>query len=278
MSIRFLALFAVLALTAPPDAAEAADPPPDPYCPRAGRDPPRGPDWLCYGRLTDEYSFAFVYPKAVERVPELDALVRAEAAAAEAWIAARAAEARAEGREAPRLTYEAVWQIDSVLPELAAASGTIGYHAGGAHGGIEYKTILIDRESGRPMEIEEVFDPGFFEPNLLGYRLWGIRAVQAAFCRALTRAVRARRGDPAAAVECPRVEDQPVTFLCGDGGRIDRLRALLNPYVAGSWAEGPYQIDVPIDAAMMSAVRRRFRPAFGLSLESRPRSPARPCL
>jgi len=273
MPIRLLAAVAAFALCAPLQAQEARDPAPDPYCPRGDRDLPRGPDWLCYGRLNKDYSFAFVYPKAVERVPELDAAVRTEAAAAEAWIAAQAV----EGRETPRPSYAAAWQIDAILPELAAASGSISHHAGGAHGGIEYKTILIDRQRGRPMALEDVFDPGFFEPDLLGYRLWGIRAVQAVFCRALTAEIRARRGEPAAEVRCPAVEEQPITFLCGAGGRIDRLRALLGPDVAGSRAEGPYEIDVPVDAAMMSAIRRRFRPAFGLSLESRPRSPARPC-
>lgn len=279
--MRFLPLLAALAFAAPLAAAGPADPAPDsapdPYCPRGGRDLPRGPDWLCYGRLNADYSFAFVYPKAVERVPELDAAVRTEAGVAEEWIAKQAAAARDEGREVPRLSYEAAWQIDAILPELAAASGSISHTSGGGHGAIEYKTILIDRERGRAIEIEDVFDPGFFEPDLLGYRLWGIRAVQAAFCRELTRAARERRGDPAAEVRCPAVEHQPITFMCGESGRIDRLRVLLGPMVAGSWAEGPYEIDVPVDAAMMSAIRRRFRPAFGLSLESRPRSPLRPC-
>lgn len=277
MLIRFLVALALLASCAPLLAQEGGDPPPDPYCPRGDRDLPRGPDWLCYGRLKEDYSFAFVYPKAVEREPALDAAVRTEAGAAEAWIAARASEARGEGGGTRRLSYEAAWRIDAILPELAAASGAISHDIGGAHGGIEYRTILIDRERGRPIALQDVFDPGFFEPDLLGYRLWGIRAVQAVFCRTLTQEVRARRDDPAAKVGCPAVEDQPITFLCGDGGRIDRLRALLGPEVAGSRAEGPYEIDIPVDAAMMSAIRRRFRPAFGLSLEERPRVPAQPC-
>jgi len=277
MLTRLLLLFAVIALPAPLAAQEATDPAADAWCPRGERDLPRGPDWLCYGRFNDDYSFAFVYPKAVEKVPELDAQIRTEAGLAEAWIAARVAEARAEGREVPRLSYEGGWQVDAVLPEIAAASGAISHYTGGAHGGIEYRTILFDRRAGSRIALADIFAPGFFGTRLLGERLYGERAVQRAFCRALTAQVRERRDDPAADVRCPAIEAQPVTLVCGPSGRIEMLRALLNPYVVGSWAEGPYEVDVPIDAAMMSVIKPRLRPAFGLALEERPRVPARPC-
>lgn len=270
---RLLFVLAVHGLAAPLAAQEAADP----YCPAYDRELPSGPDWLCYGRVSDDYVFAFAYPKAVERVPALDAEVRREAVLAEAWIADQARQAQAEGRETPRMTYEALWQVDAILPEIAAASASISHYTGGAHGGLEYRTILLDRRSGSRIEIADIFSPGFFGTRLLGHRLWGERAVQRAFCRALAAAVRSRRDDAAADLHCPPIEEQPVTLLCGPGGRIEALRALLNPYVAGSWAEGPYEVDVPIDAAMMSVIKPRLRPAFGLALEERPRVPARPC-
>jgi len=278
MTKRFILLLLLgLGLAGPLRAQPAADPPPDPACPRGDRELPRGPDWHCYGRLNKDYSFAFVYPKAVERVPELDFLVRTEAAVAEAWIAEQVLEAQLAGREHDPMSYQAAWEIDAVLPEIAAASGTISYYTGGAHGGIEYKTILLDRRRGRTIALADLFAPGTFDHGLFGQRGSGMRAVQAAFCRALAGAVRERRGDPAAAVECPAVEAQPVTLVCGALGRVEAFRTLLNPYIAGSWAEGPYEVEFPVDALMMASMKRRFRPAFGVGGESRPRVPARPC-
>jgi len=277
---RVLLLLAA-AMTGPLAAQTPAGPALDPACPQADLNVPRGPGIVCLGRLEEGFAFSVVYPRSVELSPALAEALRAEWSAALAWIDRAARDYRAEqaagGGEPHRLSHEAGWRIDADLPEILAASGTIGHYAGGAHGGIEYRALLIDQRRRRPMALADLFEPGFFETDMLGFRLRGVRLVQAAFCRALIAAVRARRENPVAQVRCPAVEEQPVTLLCGAGGRIDRMRALLNPYVAGSWAEGPYEIDFPVDAAMMAAIKRRFRPAFGLTQESRPRTPARPC-
>ena len=272
-----LPALAALGLAVPLAAQEAADPPLDRYCPAVERQLPRGPDWLCYGTLNEDYSFAFAYPKAVERVPALDASIRREAEAAETWIVEQVRESRDESRTTPPMRYEAAWQIDALLPEVAAASAAISHYTGGAHGGIEYLTVLVDARAGRRIGLGDLFEPGLFESRDLGDRIEGMRAVQRVFCRALTAAVRARRDDPAAEARCPAVERQPVTFLCGENGRIDRFRALLNPTVVGSRAEEPYEIDIPIDARMMAGMHRRYRPAFGLAGEERARIPSRPC-
>ena len=278
---RLLALFAAFALAAPLAAQTPAEAAIDPACPQSDLNAPRGPGIVCLGKLDEAVAFSVVYPRSIEAIPELAEVLRGEWGTALAWIEARASEHRAEreadGAAPQRLSYEAGWRIDADTPEIVAASGTISHYTGGAHGGIEYKTVLIDRRLARRIELTDLFAPGFFGTTLARQRLWGVRAVQAAFCRALTAEVRERRDDPAAEVDCPAVETQPVTLVCGQSGRIEAFRALLNPYVVGAWAEGPYEVDVPIDAAMMSVIKRRLRPAFGLAGETRPRVPARPC-
>lgn len=278
---RLLPFLAALALAAPLAAQAPADPPLDPACPQGDLNAPRGPGMVCLGKLDEAVAFSVVYPRAIEQAPDLADALRDEWGNALLWIEAQAREHRAEraasDSEPQRLSYEAAWRIDADTPEIVAASGTISHYTGGAHGGIEYRTVLIDRRSGRRIAFTDLFAPGFFGTTLLGQRLWGVRAAQQAFCAALTAEVRERRGDPAAAVRCPAVETQPVTLICGASGRIETMRALLNPYVVGSWAEGPYEIDFPVDAGMMSVIWRRLRPAFGLGREARARVPARPC-
>lgn len=265
---RFL-IPAALLLAAPALAQQKAEQPLDPNCPREGSDRPTGPLWLCNGRLTPDYAFAFVYPAAATQNPALIALLREQAEADQARMAQ---ESEAFGTERPGLfTYDAEWRMDALTPELAAASGTLRTYTGGAHGGLEYRAILIDRRQGHRIALNELFAPNLFEHSLFGRKIRGIRAVQASFCRALTAQVRERREQPAAEVACPDIEDQPVTFVCSARGRIEAMRALIEPYAVGSWAEGPYEVDFPVDAQMIGNMKRRYRVAFGLAEERRGR-------
>ncbi|HVQ08426.1 MAG TPA: hypothetical protein VMS43_08315 [Allosphingosinicella sp.] len=269
---RILIPAALLLLAAPAVAQEAAERPLDPNCPREGDNRPTGIAWLCNGQLTRNYAFAFVYPAAAQRIPALKEILAAQAEEDRARLAQEAA---AFGDAPQPFSYDAEWRLDAVTPELAAASAAISTYSGGAHGGIEYRVILIDRREDRRIRLVDLFAPNLFENSLFGRRIRGIRAVQDSFCRALTAQIRARREEPLAKITCPDIEEQPVTFLCGPRGRIEAMRAMLNPYVAGSWAEGSYEVDFPLDARMIGNMKRRYRVAFGPPGERRGRP--RPC-
>lgn len=266
---------AALFLAAP---LAAQDPPLDPRCPQGDLAGTRGPGSVCIGRLTDDYAFSVVYPREAAANPRLDALLRDEALRAEVRFEATVAEFRdQEGRGAGRLSYEQVWHVDALLPELIALSSTTGVYTGGAHGGIQYRTILFDRRRNRQIALADVFTVGAFEYDFLGARPVGEGAMRRSFCRALRADVRERRANPAERIECPDIRQLPITLICGPNNRIEAMRALVAPYIVGAWAEGPYEVDFPIDALMMAAVRRHFRPAFAVPGENRPRRLAEPC-
>jgi len=270
------ALFAIAAPAQKP-AGEAAL---DPRCPQGDLNARRGPGSVCIGRLTDEYAFSFIYPREAALIPRLDALLRDEALRAEVRFERQAtALFRADypsENPPPRASYEAAWHVDARLPELIAMSAAVSTYTGGAHGGIAYRTLLFDPRRNRRIGLGDIFTVGALEHDLLGHRPVGMGAVQSAFCRALNAEVRERR-DATVQVECPSVERIPLTMICGERNRIETMRALVAPYLVGSWAEGPYEVDFPIDAMMMAAIKRRFRPAFGVALEGRTRRLRVPC-
>lgn len=236
-------------------AAAQGDPPLDPRCPRGDLQTPRPPGSVCIGRLTPSYGFAFLYTAEAAREPALIRLLRAEARRSEAWIAARGrdwARERAEnGGELMPLSYEEGWEVDAATPALIAASANIMHYTGGAHGGIEFKAMVIDRRTGRRIALGDLFAD----------RARGLALLQQAFCRALTGEVRERRGDAEPGPDCPSVADQPVS-LAAEGGRITAFYAMLNPYVVGSYAEGPYEFSVPVTAEIAALIRPRYRAAF----------------
>ncbi|HYJ51841.1 MAG TPA: hypothetical protein VEW04_01595 [Allosphingosinicella sp.] len=240
-----------------PAAALAQDPPPDPLCPLGDMAFARPAGSECIGRLTSGYAFALVYGAEIRAIPPLEALLREEARRGEAWIADRAREWARERRKAGGdvfpLSYEALWSAEA-SPELAAASGSIAHYTGGAHGGIEFKTILLDRTRGRPIALADLFtDPAR-----------AMALVQQGFCAKLREEMGERRGTDESGMECPTAAEQPITLNLGASARFDSFYALLNPYVAGSWAEGPYDFAFPVTAELLALIKSEYRSAFAV--------------
>ena len=249
----------LLALAQP--TAPEGDPPLDPRCPRGDLNATRDRHAPCIGRLTRRYAFAVTYPVEAAAFPPLLRQIRAQAAADEMRLR-RGADAewarRRHGRgPPPRFFQDQAWQVDAALPELVSASSAVTTYAGGAHEAIAYRVILLDGRTGRRLALADLFaDPR------------GIAALSPAFCLALREELRKRRDDPSAEVHCPAPTEQPVTLVRAANGRIVSMRALLAPYVVGSFAEGPYEIDFPVTAAMMAALKPRYRPAFAPDRQS----------
>ena len=61
---------------------------------------------------------------------------------------------------------------------------------------------------------------------------------------------------------CPGLDE--ATILVGSAGRktFDRITVWYGPYVAGSYAEGAYELDFPMTRAMVAAVKPAYRGAF----------------
>ena len=247
--LKPLLLFAALAFSAP---LLGQKPPagPGPAC----RAPGRSGELVCMNSRTGDYEFSFAYPRAATANPALDALLREEAVREEAALAARVRAAPAPG--AP-VDYRVFWQIDAGLPELIALSGDIALSRGGDGGARERRAILFDPLRNRVLRLDDLFDPAFLDNSLLGHRIRGMQAVQAALCHQLIGLGRARVG-----ANCTPIEDLPVTMVCGPRGRIEALRAFVSPELG---------VRVPVDAAMIGAMHRRYRVAFGLPGEPRAR-------
>jgi hypothetical protein len=225
-------------------------------CPEGDMDLPRGPGDVCIGRDTGQYRFAFAWPVTAARIAPLDAILRDEARRHEDWMRVRSALAWAEraeaGGEEYAFQYEEGWSLDAALPELVAASGAAQAYTGGAHGGMAFYSLLLDRRTGTRLELEDLFT----DPEA------GLAAVQASLCPALAAEVLRRRGEGGAEHECPAAAAYPVTLVCGAAPRIDLMVALFNPYVVGSWVEGPYDIAFPVTPRILAALKPEYRTAF----------------
>jgi hypothetical protein len=61
---------------------------------------------------------------------------------------------------------------------------------------------------------------------------------------------------------CPPISDATVLVGSSTGRAFDRIGIWFGPYVAGPYSEGAYELDFPVDAAVLRAVKPQYAGAF----------------
>lgn len=211
-------------------------------------------------RSDDLAEFKFSYPAAVGRIPALAQLIEGRAAEAEAEMRLAAQRDSVAAREGGydfrphSLSFE--WEVIADLPRFLSLSNSLVTYTGGAHGMYGVSSLVWDRQAGRALDAAEMFTSPAALQQALGTR----------FCRALDQERRDRRGDDGKLGGtfdgCPSVDELTVLVGSGKGRTFDRLTLYAGPYVAGPYAEGAYEIDLPVDSAVLAAVKPEYRDAF----------------
>ncbi|MEH3107338.1 MAG: DUF4163 domain-containing protein [Sphingomonas fennica] len=207
-----------------------------------------------------DYSFVYDWPDAVETVPALRRLLAADRTALRTEAARTAA---ADRRAAARHDYpfrphaaERRWQVVTETPRVLSLSSDSYSFSGGAHGNSATGSLLWDKAAGRRVGPMVPFvSPAAIE-----------RAIRPAWCAALTAERSRRRGGAVggAFADCPPLTDLTLLLGSTDRQRIDRIGLVADPYVAGPYAEGRYEVTLPVTAEVLAAVKPGWRRAFAL--------------
>ena len=96
-------------------------------------------------------------------------------------------------------------------------------------------------------------------------------AIRQPFCILLNREREKRREEPVKPDDlfgnCPEWKELTVVVTDTDkNGRFDHITVIADQYVAGPYAEGDYEITLPITATMID----RLKPEYRSSFEPRP--------
>ncbi|HEV2748171.1 MAG TPA: DUF4163 domain-containing protein [Allosphingosinicella sp.] len=206
--------------------------------------------------------FTYGWPSQAAAIPLLRAQLERDMAAQrkEATAAARADKAERTA-EIPFTGhwFSKVWKLHGDSGRLLSLAAEISTFTGGAHGNEGFEAILWDRSAGRAIA------PG----DLFRDRGAGWAALGRAYCPALNQARAKKREEPLPLegdewlTGCPPLAKQTVAPVDGDGdGRFELLRVLIPPYEAGPYAEGSYEVDVPVTAEVKALVRPEYRASF----------------
>lgn len=217
-----------------------------------------------------ERSFGYSWGPEVSAIPALAEVIRSQEEAALAKQKADWNEAVEEFGELGCITcvargYSNSWEVVTKTKRFVMVQSESWIYTGGAHGNSLFKALGWDRKGGedgqgaafRPVDM-------FMSETALENTAYGD------YCASLLAQKGERMGLDISEMNpfdgCPSVTELVVTPLSSDGVQFDRVQFLAAPYVAGSFAEGPYTFEIPVTPAVLAAVSPEFSEHFILGI------------
>lgn len=223
---------------------------------------PKGGGAKAVAEANDVWDFKYAYPAQAGRIPSLRAMLDARQAQALAELKDQAIEGRAfadeQGFPFNPYALDVTWETVADLPDWLSLSSQIYSFTGGAHGNTGFDALLWDKRANKPLEPASLFA----SPEALQ------AAVSSAFCTALNKQREERRGEPVDPNAddwmnaCPKVADTTLILGSSNSRTFDRIGFLIDPYTAGPYAEGTYEVTLPVTAAVRAAVKPQHAPSF----------------
>jgi len=211
---------------------------------------------------TDLLEFAYSYPAQAAQVPALVEKFGKQRTVSKADALKMAREdqkaAKASGFPFHAHSLETHWTVTADTPRFLALESETYVYTGGAHGMTGYDALLWDRERKR----ETAFAALMTSPAAFA------AAIRDRFCDALDKARMEKRGEPVKRsndddfTKCIDPMKQVLVPTSKDGKLIDGVTVIIGPYSAGPYAEGSYDVALPVDAAMRQAIRTEYQGAF----------------
>lgn len=210
---------------------------------------------------SDIYEFEYSYPAAAAALPGLKELLDGRLAESRSALATEAQKAKKEALADgyPYRTYAGatVWKVVTQTPRFLSLSAEVYAYSGGAHGMTVFDTLLWDKQVNKALEPSDIF------ANQAALR----DAIRQPFCKALDSERSKRResydwkaGDIFS--ECIDPTESTIILGSSNGQGFDRIGVLVEPYAAGPYAEGTYDITLPVTRAVLEAVKPVYRGAF----------------
>lgn len=207
--------------------------------------------------------FAYSWPAEISAVPTLTQRFTAErdkllAEQKSEWEQSLVEFAADDCGGCVNRSFEKTWEVVTDTPRFLSLSAKFYVYSGGAHGNTAYDALLWDREAKAAMDPKALFRSQAALQEALGD----------AWCKDLKAERMKRLGESYSEdgiFTCPPIAD--LTLLPGSSNKqgFNRIGLLAAPYVAGSYAEGTYEVTLPVTPAVLAAVKPEYTSAFALA-------------
>jgi hypothetical protein len=210
------------------------------------------------------YDFSYSYPAKAAAIPPLKASLdkRLDSSRAELVAGAKTDQAEAAKSGYPYHPHSASadWKVVADLPRWLSLSAEMYEYGGGAHGMTFFDGLLWDREQNMTRAAADLF--------ISKAALSGV--LREPFCARLDQERTKRRGEPVNRNsgdefdQCIDPAEHTVILGSSNGRTFDRIGVLVEPYAAGAYAEGAFDITVPITERILGSVKPAYRSAFSV--------------
>ncbi|MCZ8369888.1 MAG: hypothetical protein O9293_07980 [Porphyrobacter sp.] len=240
---------------APPEAPAAPAPPPAP-----ATDKVEFTDYAEQG--VAKRTFGYSWLAAVAALPPLASHLMAERDAMLAeqkadWQSALAEVGDKDCVSCVNRDIEKTWDVVANLPRFLSLSASWYDYSGGAHGNFAFDTLVWDRQTQRAIDPKTMFrSPAALQA-----------ALGEAWCKRLGAERQNKLGEEYSDdgfFGCPPIADLTVLVGSSDRKHFNRIGLIAAPYVAGSYAEGEYEVTLPVTPKVLAAVKPEFKAAFAL--------------
>jgi len=211
----------------------------------------------------DTYEFSYAYPDAAGAIPGLKANLDKQLEASRADLASSAKDGQSEAKKNDfpyhAYSYGEEWKVVTSLPGWLSLSSETYTYSGGAHGMTTFDALLWDRHADAARKPVDLFT----SKEALS------KAIRTPFCAALDKERVKKRGGPIDKSdemfsECIDPVEQVVILGSTNRQTFDRIGLLVAPYNAGPYAEGSYEVTVPVTGAVMAALKPQYRSSFSV--------------
>lgn len=152
--------------------------------------------------------------------------------------------------------FTRVWTLEGQTSRLTSLVSNTDTFTGGAHPNHNSSALLWDRTTQQQAELAQLFAS---PDGLKG-------ATRAQFCKLLdAERAKRRQGEMIEGEfsQCPPFSELTIAPTDKDGnGPFDSILLIADPYVAGPYSEGDYEIHIPVSAALVAALRPENRADF----------------
>lgn len=240
----------------------SSEPPAAPVPPQPSE--PGAVDGRAIDESSDAFDFSYSWPGSAAAIPALADTLEARSVDARAqFVLAAETEMRAaaaNGFPYRKHSLGVEWQTVAETEDWLSLSADIYTYTGGAHPNYGFADLVWDKQTGSAHDSLDLFRSASALDNAVGEQ----------FCAELNAQRTERRGIPVDTASdamfdiCPSVSELTVLLGSSTGKAFDRIGLLAAPYVAGSYAEGSYEVTVPVTTAVLDAVKSEYESAFAL--------------